>query len=156
MSTSICPSSARCQNMPVKYSCIHAHIYTRNRVHTHTRTHTHTHTQSVYHCNVLPVRRHMCDNCIVMYNNGAKRRYIQGLTCHLYMSVRHICHAYLTCIYDACKWKIAKKMNLGNVGYYMHLVLYFGVIIRSSFGGVSEHKYIYRYIQSHSVRLIRR
>jgi hypothetical protein len=32
-------------------------------------------------------------------------------------------------------------MNMANLGYHIHLVLYFGVLIRSSFGAVSEHIY---------------
>jgi hypothetical protein len=51
-----------------------------------------------------------------------------------------------------CECMIAKPMNIATLGYHMHLVLYFGVLIRSSFGGVGEHiyidTYIYRYIQS--------
>jgi hypothetical protein len=38
---------------------------------------------------------------------------------------------------------IAKQMNTANLGYHMHLVLYFGVLIRSNFGGVCEHMYIH-------------
>jgi hypothetical protein len=30
-------------------------------------------------------------------------------------------------------------MNMTILGYYMHHVVYFGVLIRSSFGGVCEH-----------------
>jgi hypothetical protein len=90
----------------------------------------------------------MSDNCIVMYNNRAKRSQPPGVTCHFDMLVHHICHAHLTYIYDACKCMIAKQIHLGNLGYHMHLVQYFGVLIRSSFEVVSKHIYIYRYNQS--------
>jgi hypothetical protein len=33
-------------------------------------------------------------------------------------------------------------MNMGNPWYHIHLVLYFGVLIRSSFGGVRAQTYI--------------
>jgi hypothetical protein len=71
---------------------------------------------------------------------------IHYLTCLFDMVVRKICDARLSCIYGARDCMLAKAMNLGNLGYYMHLVLYFVDLIRSSFGGVSEHKYIYIYI----------
>jgi hypothetical protein len=44
---------------------------------------------------------------------------------------------------------IATPQNRDNLGSHMHLVLYFGVLIRSSFGGVCEHRYIRVSVVSH-------
>jgi hypothetical protein len=46
-------------------------------------------------------------------------------------------------VLHACECMVAKPMSMANLRYNMHIVLYFGVLIWSSFGGVSEHRNTY-------------
>jgi hypothetical protein len=64
-----------------------------------------------------------------------------GLVCDIKRSPNRS-HVHNQCT-RACECMIAKPMNMANIGYYVHFVLYFGVLIRSSFGGVCEHMYIH-------------
>jgi hypothetical protein len=48
-------------------------------------------------------------------------------------------YARLACIYCAYEWMIANPLHMANLGYHMHLVLYFGALIRCRFGGVCKH-----------------
>jgi hypothetical protein len=60
-------------------------------------------------------------------------------------------HAHLTCTSGACEYMIAKQMNMANLEYHMHIVLYFRVLIRSSFGAVCEHRYMDIYVHTESL-----
>jgi hypothetical protein len=62
-----------------------------------------------------------------------------GLACYVTLNSHlPVCTHIITCTY-ACECMIAKSMNMANLGYHMHLVLYFRVLIRSSFGRVCKH-----------------
>jgi hypothetical protein len=56
-------------------------------------------------------------------------------------AILHVCIGG-TCVLAVGLWTgtvecmIAQPMKIDNLGYHMHLVLYFGVLIRSIFGGV--------------------
>jgi hypothetical protein len=63
-------------------------------------------------------------------------------------------HARLTSIYGACACMIAKQINMANLGYHILIVLYFGDLIRSSFGGLCEHRYIHTSIYVHTDSLL--
>jgi hypothetical protein len=54
-------------------------------------------------------------------------------------------------MYGAYACMIANPMNTADPGYHTHVVLYFEVLIRSSFGGVCEHRYIHIYVHTESL-----
>jgi hypothetical protein len=60
--------------------------------------------------------------------------------CLITMQIRR--HARLACIYGACECMIAKPMNIDHLDSTIYHVLYFGVLIWSSFGGVTLYRYI--------------
>jgi hypothetical protein len=131
--------------------------------HTHIHTHIHTVSEALYcssrpHLGSLPawpVRRHMCDNCIVNVEQwsqaqAAPRSYLS----FLYVGARLLSHARWTCIYGACECVIVKPMNINHLDSHMYHVLYFGVLICSSFGGVRSHVRTYVRIHTYRVSLL--
>jgi hypothetical protein len=79
---------------------------------------------SVHQSNTLPTEPHL----LAVHCCCLKAIFIT-------MQIRR--HARLTCIYSACECMIAKLMYIDNLDGHMYHVLYFGVLIRSSFGGVT-------------------
>jgi hypothetical protein len=53
-------------------------------------------------------------------------------------------------MYCACEFMIAKPMNINHRDSHMYHVLYFGVLIWSSFGGVTVYRDIDTYIDTYT------
>jgi hypothetical protein len=137
--------------VPVCLKCLLSQAHTRSRV--RSRAHTHTHTHTVRRISVQmqwPVTVNSTQSvsmCLVShvltYLWLGRRAGKCCLNAVCYVTLNLTGRTFITTHTRACECMIAKPMNMDNLGYHMHLVLYFGVLIRSSVGRVSLHTYIH-------------